>query len=141
MGLPRFLCEALSEHLARYPGRYLFSAPEGGPLRRHNFYNRVWERALRDAGLDEGTRFHDLRHSAASMAIAMGANVKTVQQMLGHSSASVTLDVYSHAFPALSEQLRDGFDATYRDALAASSRPERDPAIATLEDKRTENTG
>jgi site-specific recombinase XerD len=43
----------------------------------------------------------------------MGANVKQVQQMLGHTSATVTLDTYSHVFPSLAEQLREGLDAVY----------------------------
>ena len=41
---------------------------------------------------------HDLRHTAASLAISAGANVKAVQRMLGHASASMTLDVYSDLF-------------------------------------------
>lgn len=113
--LPVFLCEALAAHIARYPGKdgLVFTSPEGSFMRR-NVYTRHFKPALRRAGLDEGTRFHDLRHSAASTAIAMGANVKTVQQMLGHASATVTLDVYSHQFPGLAEQLREGLDAAYR---------------------------
>ncbi|WP_207922880.1 tyrosine-type recombinase/integrase [Micromonospora sp. KC606] len=41
---------------------------------------------------------HDLRHTAASLAVAAGANVKAVQRMLGHASASMTLDVYADLF-------------------------------------------
>lgn len=73
------------------------------------------------AGLDEKVRFHDLRHSAASIAIAMGANVKQVQQMLGHAAATMTLDTYSHVFPSLAEQLREGLDEVYREAVKARS--------------------
>lgn len=68
-------------------------------------------------------RFHDLRHSAASIAIAMGANVKQVQQMLGHTSATVTLDTYSHVFPSLAEQLRESLDQVYREAVKARGGP------------------
>lgn len=115
--LPGFLCEVLAAHIATYPGEYVFTSSEGGPLRK-SFGRRYFKPALRRAGLDEATRFHDLRHSAASIAIGMGANVKQVQQMLGHSSATVTLDTYSHIFPALSEQLKEGLDAAYRNAKA-----------------------
>jgi integrase len=90
--------------------RLVFSSIEGGPLRRNNFYTRHFKPALRGAGPDEMVRFHDRRHSAASIAIAMEANVKQVQQMLGHTSATVTLDTYSHVFPSLAEQLREGLD-------------------------------
>jgi integrase len=121
--LPRFLCKVLTEQLAKYPGPdgLVFSSTEGGPLRRNNFYTRHFKPALRQAGLDEKVRFHDLRHSAASIAIAMGANVKQVQQMLGHTSATVTLDTYSHVFPSLAEQLRKGLDEVYREAVKARS--------------------
>jgi integrase len=110
--LPRFLCKVLTDQLAKYPGPdgLVFSSTEGGPLRRNNFYTRHFKPALREAGLDEKVRFHDLRHSAASIPIAMGANVKQVQQMLGHASATVTLDTYSHVFPSLAEQLREGLE-------------------------------
>lgn len=49
----------------------------------------------------------------------MGANVKQVQQMLGHASATVTLDTYSHVFPSLAEQLREGLDQVYRKPVKA----------------------
>ena len=66
-------------------------------------------------------RFHDLRHSAVSLLLARGAHVKVVQELLEHSSAMMTLDVYSHAFPRLTEQAVRGLAGT----LLASPR-ERD---------------
>jgi site-specific recombinase XerD len=51
-----------------------------------------------------------------SIAIGQGANVLQVQQMLGHSSATVTLDTYGHILPALAEQLRQSLDEAFRDA-------------------------
>lgn len=60
--------------------------------------SRSWfARALSDAGLERMT-IHDLRHTAASLAISSGANVKAVQRMLGHASAAMTLDVYADLF-------------------------------------------
>lgn len=60
--------------------------------------SRSWfMRALMDAGLARMT-IHDLRHTAASLAISSGANVKAVQRMLGHASAAMTLDVYADLF-------------------------------------------
>ena len=53
--------------------------------------------ALDAAGLERMT-VHDLRHTAASLAISSGANVKAVQRMLGHASAAMTLDVYADLF-------------------------------------------
>ena len=46
-------------------------------------------------------RFHDLRHSAASVALSQGVHPKIVSEMLGHSRISLTLDVYSHSLPTL----------------------------------------
>lgn len=76
----------------------VFSAPQGGPLRLNNWRRRVFEPACVAAGIED-FRVHDLRHTAASLAIASGANVKAVQRMLGHASAAMTLDVYAGLFP------------------------------------------
>lgn len=76
----------------------LFPAPMGGPIRLNNWRRRVFAPACEAAGITDATP-HDLRHTAASLAIAAGANVKAVQQMLGHASAAMTLDVYAGLFP------------------------------------------
>lgn len=76
----------------------VFPAPQGGVLRLNNWRRRVFDPACERAGLVDLTP-HDLRHTAASLAIASGANVKAVQQMLGHASAAMTLDVYAGLFP------------------------------------------
>jgi integrase len=57
----------------------------------------VFDKAAEDAGL-AGLTPHELRHTAASLAVSAGANVKAVQRMLGHASAAMTLDVYSGLF-------------------------------------------
>ncbi len=67
-------------------------------------------------------RQHDLRHTAASLAVSAGANVKAVQRMLGHESAALTLDIYADLFD-------DDLD-TVADALDAARR--RIPALATV---------
>ena len=59
--------------------------------------NSWWDAALEEAGLPAMT-IHDLRHTAASLAVSAGANVKAVQRMLGHASAAMTLDTYSDLF-------------------------------------------
>src|SRR5215207_2299429 len=76
----------------------LFSPP--GRASRYEistFVGDVFDPAARDAGL-EGLTPHELRHTAASLAVSAGANVKAVQHMLGHASAAMTLDVYSGLF-------------------------------------------
>ena len=69
-----------------------------------------------------GVTPHDLRHTAASLAIAAGANVKAVQRMLGHASASMTLDVYAALFgddlDAVATRLDEAVAARDADYLA-----------------------
>jgi len=62
-------------------------------------------------GLPEGFRYHDLRHYFASLLIASGADVKTVQARLRHASAKTTLDTYGHIWPDRDESTRAAVDA------------------------------
>lgn len=76
----------------------LYGIPHGGRLREQSAKNHGWyARALRDSGVPTLT-CHDLRHTAASIAISSGANVKAVQRMLGHKNAAMTLDTYADLF-------------------------------------------
>lgn len=59
----------------------------------------------------EGLTPHELRHTCASLAIAAGANVKVLQTLLGHKTATPTLDRYGHLFPDDLGRIADGFDA------------------------------
>ncbi|CAN5791315.1 hypothetical protein BH24ACT15_BH24ACT15_30910 [soil metagenome] len=61
-----------------------------------------------------GLHPHALRHTAASLAIASGANIKVVQKMLGHKSATMTLDLYGHLFPDQLDEVADRMDAAAR---------------------------
>jgi integrase len=96
--LPRFLIDELAAHVEGRSGDDLvFTTSAGAPLRNTNFRRRHWDKAVKASGLD-GLTPHDLRHTAASLAVGAGANVKAVQQMLGHASAAMTLDVYAGLF-------------------------------------------
>jgi integrase len=96
--IPGFLVDMLAEvvHDAS-PDDLVFTTWRGKPLRNLNFRRDVFDRAADDAGL-HGLTPHELRHTAASLAVSAGANVKAVQRMLGHASAAMTLDVYSGLF-------------------------------------------
>jgi integrase len=124
VGLPRFVVEELAAHLAEPgdPEAFVFTAPEGGPLRLHNFRARVWRPATRAAGLD-GLRIHDLRHTAVALWIAAGANPKEVSTRAGHVSVSFTLDRYGHLYPEADSALRDRLDALYGSAQPATTSP------------------
>jgi integrase len=125
VAIPRILCEDLAAYLAarsREAGRplgsgeYLFTAPEGGPLRRDLLHKRYIRRAVLKAGLPESLRVHDLRHTCASLLIGLGAHPKVIQERLGHSSIMVTMDVYGHLFPSLNEALTERLDEVFRAA-------------------------
>ncbi|MFF2349057.1 tyrosine-type recombinase/integrase [Kitasatospora sp. NPDC058115] len=80
----------------------------------------IFDPAVKAAGLDGlGLTPHKLRHTAASLAIAAGADVKVVQQMLGHKSAAMTLDVYGHLFPDRLDEVANALDTGRAAALAA----------------------
>ena len=61
---------------------------------------------------------HEFRHTAASLAIAAGADVQVVQRMLGHKSATMTLDLYGHLFADRLDTIADAMDAARQAALA-----------------------
>nr|WP_246081069.1 site-specific integrase [Modestobacter altitudinis] len=96
----------------------VITSPEGAVLRSGNFRRRVFDPAARAAGLQDLSP-HDLRHTAASLLVASGANVKAVQRMLGHASAAMTLDVYSGLFDDDLGRLADRMDAA-RDTHTSS---------------------
>ncbi|MEU7172813.1 tyrosine-type recombinase/integrase [Micromonospora tulbaghiae] len=96
--LPRFLVEPIAAQIAGRSGDELvFTSPAGEVLRNNNFRRRVFDRAAESVGL-AGLTPHELRHTAASPAVAEGADVKAVQRMLGHASATLTLDVNADLF-------------------------------------------
>lgn len=78
----------------------VFTNEIGGPLDARNLAQRSFNRLLRRAGLPI-IRFHDLRHTAATLMLLHGVNVKVVSERLGHSSAAITLDRYSHVLPSM----------------------------------------
>jgi integrase len=114
--VPRSLANVLAGHVraSGIDGHVLVGA-DGGQL-------STWalERAMRTArakvdGLPAGFRYHDLRHYFASLLIASGADVKTVQARLRHASAKTTLDTYGHLWPDRDESTRAAVDAVLRD--------------------------
>jgi integrase len=109
--IPRFLVDDLIQLVAgKEPDDFVFTAPKGGLLRLQNFRHVIFDPAVRASGLD-GLTPHGLRHTAASLAIASGADVKVVQQMLGHASATMTLDLYGHLYGDRLDEIADRMDA------------------------------
>lgn len=91
---------------------YVFPSPTGGPMSPDSVLHML-HRVLERAGLPE-IRFHDLRHTFATLALQNGVDIKTVSGMLGHFSAGFTLDTYAHVTTAAQRQAAD----TMGDVLA-----------------------
>lgn len=109
--LPAFAVEVLRAHRARQLEHRLLAGPDwedhdlvfttykGRPLGHRNVI-REYAKLLRRAGLPH-VEFHGLRHTAATLMLIQGVPAKVVQEMLGHSQISVTLDIYSHVTPGM----------------------------------------
>ena len=113
ISLPHFAVTAFREQRARqmrerlWAGSrwqehgFVFTSTLGTPLDGSAVTRRL-HRLLGDAGLPQ-QRFHDLRHSAASLLLVQGVHARVVMEILGHSQISLTLNTYSHVIPALQE--------------------------------------
>jgi integrase len=80
----------------------VFPSAVGTPLWGGNL-NRAFKAMLQRAGLPKSTRFHDLRHTCATLLLKQGVNPKFVQELLGHADISLTLNVYSHVLPDMGD--------------------------------------
>jgi integrase len=119
--LPGLIAERLDAHLGRHglageTDALVFSAPRGGRLNAANWHKRAWLPARQAAGYPT-LRFHDLRHSAVPLWIAMGANLLQVSRWLGHSTVQITADVYGHLFPETNDLVIGRLDHALRAAL------------------------
>ena len=139
--IPQSLIDDLKPLLAgRSRDDLVFTTPLGTPLRNRNA-RRSW---FNDAAIsigEPGLVPHELRHTAASLAVSAGANVKAVQRMLGHASAAMTLDRYADLFDSDLDAVADRLDTLARTARAnladflrtegGRTNPERLPEMTT----------
>lgn len=88
----------------------VFANTVGKPVEAGNVLRRSFWPLLEKAGLPH-IRFHDLRHSAATLLMSKGVHPKVVSEMLGHSKISITLDLYSHTVPAMHQEAAEAMDA------------------------------
>lgn len=118
--MPKFLASMMQARISQCsaPSDLIFPAPRAEYLRQPGKSRMLgekrmgvkwWEAALDAAGLEWMTP-HDLRHTAASLAVQAGANVKAVQRMLGHASAAMTLDRYADLFDSDLDDVADRMD-------------------------------
>jgi integrase len=121
--LPDFVIEALKLHrIQQYELRlkagadwqdqdYVFTELKGGPL-NPRYILKMFDRVLNEAGLPH-IPFHNLRHSAATLLLSMGVNPKVVQEILGHSNISMTMDVYGHVLPSMHRDAMHKWDDAF----------------------------
>jgi integrase len=87
----------------------MFCSEHGGLLHPHNLRDRIFYGLLKKAGLRQ-VRFHDLRHTFASLLLQQGESPVYVKEQLGHSSIQITVDCYGHLIPGGNKQAVDRLD-------------------------------
>ena len=81
-----------------------FPGYTGQPMRSYSLTGGPFKRLLKRADLPQATRFHDLRHTCATLLLLKDVHPKFVQELLGHATISITLDTYSHVLPTMGDQ-------------------------------------
>lgn len=119
INVPRGLAELLREHqlrqtveLEQNADNLVFPNQNGKLMDHSTLLRHIFWPALRMSGLPK-IRFHDLRHSFASMLINRGENIKYIQRVLGHSSVQITLDVYGHLLPEAGAESAERLDQAF----------------------------
>lgn len=92
----------------------VFSNSWGGPINSSNFYQRYWKKIVKLADLPEGVTFHSLRKTHATLLLRAGVNIKVVSERLGHSSTSVTANIYSALLPDMQSQAVQALDQIFK---------------------------
>jgi integrase len=130
--VPRFLVDDLAELVTgKAPDKLVFTTRHGAVLRVRGARRSWFDRAAVLADVP-GLTPHELRHTAASLAVSAGANVKAVQAMLGHAKASMTLDVYADLFDDDLEAVADRLDEIAQTAGGMRARH----TITSLDERR-----
>lgn len=120
IAIPRFLMPQIKAQMdGMGDDDWLFRATRGGNVWTNTWRTRIWNKAVKAAGMeDAGVTIHSLRHTYASFAIAQGADVKTLQMQLGHSSPSITLNTYTALWPERLDDVADAIGALRERELA-----------------------
>jgi integrase len=108
--------EAMNESREMLP--WVFLSPEGHRWDERNL-RRAWYALLTDAGIRK-VRFHDLRHTFASLLIEQRAHPKYIQEQMGHSGIQVTMDVYGHLFPSGNREWVGKLDEVGSEVISAT---------------------
>ena len=130
--IPRFLVAELRVYIAgKRPDDLVFPGIRRGSPLRVTTFRKSFDDAAQAISVP-GLYPHQLRHTAASLAIASGADVKVVQQMLGHASATMTLDTYGHLFEDRLDEVGYAMDAARTAAQRRRATLQAVPAVAPV---------
>ena len=111
LALPQQAVDLLSAEHKKHPRNpYLFPSPKTGTMYDPDAFRRTHDKILKAIGA-EHIRFHDLRHTFATNALAHGMDIKTLSTILGHVSAATTLNTYSHITEEMRRQAAARIDA------------------------------
>jgi integrase len=114
--IPTFLVPVFEAQLADWSRDGFVFPSEEGPLRQSSFGRRQWAQAVARSGLGD-VHFHDLRHTSVALMLAAGANILVVSKRLGHATPAFTLNRYGGLLPDADEQVADGLDRLWREAI------------------------
>ncbi|GHO77967.1 site-specific integrase [Ktedonobacter sp. SOSP1-85] len=126
ISLPPFALDKLRQHRLQqveqrskvannWEERDLVFCNQRGDYLDPRYLSRLFARLLKKADLPH-IRFHDLRHSAATIMLSMGVHFKVIHEILGHSSSRITLDIYAHVLPAMHEEAMSGWKSVLGEA-------------------------
>jgi integrase len=90
----------------------VFKTPSGKPISQRNL-TRHFHKSLEAIGFEK-MPFHNLRHTAATILLQAKVHPKIVQEMLGHSTITLTLDTYSHVIPGIQKEAADSMDRLFK---------------------------
>jgi integrase len=89
----------------------VFPGETGSLLNPSNLRNRSFKRIKASSGVRDDLRFHDLRHTCATLLLREGVNAKVISEMLGHASITITLNTYSHLSPDMQDSAAEAMEA------------------------------
>ena len=125
VAIPKQTMELLVREHDQHPDNpILFPSPRTGGYWSPDAVSRINRKLLEMAGIEEHVRFHDLRHTFATMALSSGVDAKTLSSMLGHFSAGFTLDTYTHI---TNEMQRGAAEKIGGFMETATAKPEPEP--------------
>jgi integrase len=105
----------------------VFQTPDGKPIDPSGL-SHTFNKLAKQAGL-EGVRFHDLRHTFASLMLMRGAKPKVISEALGHSSVAFTMDVYSHIIDGMQEEAMALLDGVLPEGVSRQNNANLTPTL------------